>query len=423
MAPQKAVHKAPVLEAPREVVPRSPALVEPRGRKRGANSDLAATLFKRVAAPRPQESLSASDKGSSPPESAPRGRVVRDVLSVFQSDPISSSRSDSGSLPGLGQASNSQDIFEIVQFSGRPDDTSDTAPTSPVGHPKTATPAADKTGSNPAPPDDVRHPPATAMSHGNDSIAASCAPASNNNYYPLVPRIVPATGSDRPPPQRQPSPMKPRVVLASSSGPLDAIRKHTNHVPPNFPPAGGLLVEPAAQRSPASAQAPRPCIVVPSSSSSSPEPSPQKPRPRSSEKLTLPQIDLSGDSPVASGSDGGDGPSHRRDMLQTISRIVASSVDDLNRKEASLDMVTDDFLRLAQTVDKLCRVHQQEQADLILRYRQQCDHVVQNLENAHKEIEESLPGPDLFDFGSIIADARSRSSEAKRALSRLDFGH
>lgn len=98
-------------------------------------------------------------------------------------------------------------------------------------------------------------------------------------------------------------------------------------------------------------------------------------------------------------------------------------MDELNRKEASLDMVTSDFLRLAQTVDKLCRVHQQEQADLILRYRQRCDHVVQNLGSAHEAIEESLPGPDLFDFRSIVADARSRSTEAKRALTKLDYGN
>ncbi|KAL8388823.1 hypothetical protein RB595_008956 [Gaeumannomyces hyphopodioides] len=453
-------------ETPEKAVPRSTALGEPRGRKRGANSDLASTLFKRVVAPRPKQPLSSAEQASSPPKPAPKARAVRDVLNVFDSDPLSSPPSDGGSLPNLTQISNSQEIFDIVQFSGRPGDTSDTAPTSPVGrHIKMDTSAAGKTGSGPdAASEDVGFPSMTATSHGNDGAATPSAPASESDCCSPAPRASSATGSG-PPPQQPLGPKKPRVVFAITSTP-DTLRK-PSQAAPNFPPAPGLPVEPAMQESPVSAQAPRPIIIVPSSSSSSPDPSPRKVRfrptgpstsrsaeakkkppstrlparntPRQTQDSKQPSRHgiyttsspdqtraspgpLLGGSLAASGSDDTDGPSqYQREVLQTISRIIDSTMEVLNRKEAALDMVTSDFEQLGQTVDRLCRMHQREQTELIFHYRKECDHVVRDLESACEGVEQSLQGPDSFDFDSLLAEAQGLSTDTKRLLGKLGY--
>ncbi|KAL8349323.1 hypothetical protein RB601_001903 [Gaeumannomyces tritici] len=404
------------VEKAEKALPRSTALEEPRGRKRGANSDLASILFKKVVAAKPTEPLSSPEQESPLPKHAPRDRAVRDVLNVFESDPLSSPPSGSGLLPNLTQISDSQEIFDIVQFSGRPDDTSDTAPTSPVGRrTKAETSTADKTGSSPNPPsEDVKFPSMATMSHDDDSTAAPSAPASEGDYYSPAPRVLSATGSD-PPSQQPPSP-EPRVVFAVTSPPY-TLRK-PSQAAPSFPPALGPHVEPVTQESPVSAHALRPTIVVLSSSSSSPDPSPRKvrfrppgantfrsaddkkrppspslparnsPRPtQTSKRLSRhgiyttsspdptraspgPQTDVLEESPAGSGSDGLDGPSqYQREVLQTISRIIDSTMEDLNRKEAALDMVTSDFEQLMQTIDMLCRMHQREQTELILHYK------------------------------------------------------
>ncbi|KAL8415104.1 hypothetical protein RB594_006080 [Gaeumannomyces avenae] len=425
-----------------KALPRSTALGEPRGRKRGANSDLASILFKRVAAAKPTETLSSPEQESPLPKHAHRDRAVRDVLNVFGSDPLSSPPSDSGLLPNLTQISNSQEIFDIVQFSGRLDDTSDTAPTSPVGRrAKTETSTADKTGSSPDPPsEDVKFPSMATVSNGDDSTAAPSAPASESDCCSPTPRVLSATSSD-PPSQQPPSP-KPRVVFAVTSPP-DTLRKPSRAAPSSLP-AFGRHVEPVTQESPISAHALRPTIVVLSSSSPSPDLSPRKVRfwptgastfrrPSRHDIYTIsspdqtraspgPQIDALEESPAGSGSDDLDGPAqYQREVLQTISGIINSTMEDLNRKEAALDMVTSDFEQLTRTIDMLYRMHQREQTELILYYKKRCDHVVRDLEIAYEGVKQFRQDPGLLDFDSFVAEAQTLSTDTKRLLGKL--GH